>query len=621
MKTLQYIKKNQNVRSKVNSASPNEFRFSNHDNIPRPQMQFLSNINSYFLSGIVFAVATLLYLNSLHGEFVLDDAVAIVGNKDIHPSTPILDIFVHDYWGANITNPLSHKSYRPLTTLTFRLNYLLHGYSVVGYHATNILLHSVTSALLHRLLLNIVTPFRSEKFTLAAFVATLYFSAHPIHTEAVANLAGRAEMLGGMFYILAMMSYWNAVTTETKHWHWKRFLFYLGIFLCVIFSGLSKEIGFTLPPVLGAMDVFLIPKRATKILRIVTLVILTIVLISARWYLVGATQEMLHQRFWADNRVLTAEPFVRTLTFFYLPSYNAFLLLWPMSLSSDYNYNCIPFVKTLSDIRNLASLALYVSLMVPGVYGLIVVWRGRDSHGHWRLTLFGLSWLILSFIPASHLLVPVGFIIAERVLYTPSMGLTVIVTVVFASLFRRYPRATLAIAIAILAVFSAQVIRRNEDWRSDMHLVTSALKVCPQSVRVRYTYAKILIREHRYEEALTHLKVAVDIDPEDPANYHWLAEAHLGLNHTKEALAAATQAFLLSPYEPDHINLLQKIFRIIPELRFFSDENDPFMEDEFTHQYSEDRIRQLLLAVADYLNVPRLVHIAQRMTPVLVKRN
>jgi len=613
MKTSQNTKKNQNVRSKVNYTSRNEFRFSNHGNIPKPQMQFLSNINSYFLSGIVFAVATLLYLNSLHGEFVLDDYLVIASNKDLLPSTPIFDIFVHDYWGANITNPLSHKSYRPLTTLTFRLNYLLHGYSVVGYHATNILLHSVTSALLHRLLLNIVTPFRSDTLTLAAFIASLYFSAHPIHTEAVANLAGRAEMLGGMFYILAMMFYWNAVTTDTTYWQWKRSLFYLGVFLCVVLSGLSKEIGFTLPPVLGAMDVFLIPKRANRILRLVTLVILTIVLVSARWYLVGASQEMLYQRFWADNRVLTAEPFVRTLTFFYLPSYNAFLLLWPMNLSCDYNYNCIPFVKTLSDIRNLASLALYVSLMVSGVYGLIVVWHGRDSHGYWRLTLFGLSWLILSFIPASHLLVPVGFVIAERVLYTPSMGLTVIVTVVFALLFRRYPRATLAIAIASLAVFSAQVIRRNEDWRSDMHLVTSALKVCPQSVRVRYTYAKMLIKERRYEEAIPHLKVAVEIDPEDPANYHWLAEAQLGLYHVREALAAATQAFLIHPYVPDHVNLLRRLIRIIPELHFFTGENDPFIEDEFTHQYYPQRIRQFLLAVGSYLKLPRLIEIAERM--------
>lgn len=566
----------------------------------------------------MFVVAALLYLNSLNGEFVLDDFVAIYNNKDILPETPLLHLFLHDYWGANITHVLSHKSYRPLTTLTFRLNYLIHGYDVVGYHAVNILLHSLVSMLLHRLLLILTTPFQEDTLTFSTFLASLYFAAHPIHTEAVANLAGRAEMLSGVFYIFSLISYWQAVDMQSKGSRLRAFSFYFLTFLCVVVAGLSKEIGFTIPPVLGAMDVFLVSQKRGRVLRIMSLIAVTILFVSARWFLVGASQELLIDRFWADNRVLTAERFVRILTWPYIHFYNAFLLLWPMNLSCDYTFNCIPFVKTLSDIRNLASLSLYVSLIVPGIYGLFVVWRGRDSYGYWRLTLFGMSWLVISFIPASHLFVPVGFIVAERVLYTPSMGLTIIVTVIFTLLLRRYPQATLAFVVLLLAVFSMRVIQRNEDWKNDTNLVISALQVCPQSVRARYTYAKILIRNKRYEEAIPHLKVAIEIDPHDPANYHWLAEAQLGLNHKEPALVAATQAFLIHPYVPDHVILLRRLIQEIPQLRHFSGSNDPFQEDAIKHQYYPERIHRFLLAVAKYLNMPQIAEVANRVVHQVV---
>jgi hypothetical protein len=92
----------------------------------------------------------------------------------------------------------SHKSYRPLTVLTFRFNSAFVGIQPYFFHFTNIVLHAGVCALFHALLERIF----SSKYT--AFVASLLFVAHPIHAEAVANIVGRAELLAGLFCLLGM---------------------------------------------------------------------------------------------------------------------------------------------------------------------------------------------------------------------------------------------------------------------------------------------------------------------------------------------------------------------------------------------------------------------------------
>lgn len=75
---------------------------------------------------VVFLVAALCYANSLEGDMLLDDDGCIKGNKDVtDPSATIYDIFQHDYWGASVWDRNSHKSYRPLTILSYRMNFQL----------------------------------------------------------------------------------------------------------------------------------------------------------------------------------------------------------------------------------------------------------------------------------------------------------------------------------------------------------------------------------------------------------------------------------------------------------------------------------------------------------------
>ena len=128
---------------------------------------------------ICAALAAVLYLNSLDCGLVFDDIAAIKRNEDLHPSTSWVNLLYHDFWGQSMDYKYSHKSYRPLTVATFRLNYMLHELQPLGYHLVNVLLHSAV-CYLYVLLCGVVF---SEVWP--ALIAGLLFAVHPIHTEAV----------------------------------------------------------------------------------------------------------------------------------------------------------------------------------------------------------------------------------------------------------------------------------------------------------------------------------------------------------------------------------------------------------------------------------------------------
>ena len=127
------------------------------------------------------AIGFLLFCNSLNLFFCLDDNAAITNNPDLLQNASWLNLLKNDFWGQLISDKGSHKSYRPLTVATFRLNYMLHELHPLGYHLVNVLLHSAV-CYLYVLLCGVV--FRE---VWPALIAGLLFAVHPIHTEAVSQ--------------------------------------------------------------------------------------------------------------------------------------------------------------------------------------------------------------------------------------------------------------------------------------------------------------------------------------------------------------------------------------------------------------------------------------------------
>ena len=133
--------------------------------------------------GIVALTALACYINSLNYDLVHDDIFAIKDNMDIRPKTPVFQIFSNDFWGKPMSSNRSHKSYRPICTLTFRMNFAIHELRPFGYHLVNIILHCLVCVVYTYLCEEIVF-----KSTILAVIAGLLFAAHPVHTEAVSSL-------------------------------------------------------------------------------------------------------------------------------------------------------------------------------------------------------------------------------------------------------------------------------------------------------------------------------------------------------------------------------------------------------------------------------------------------
>lgn len=188
----------------------------------------------------------------------------------------------------------------------------------------------------------------------------------------------------------------------------------------------------------------------------------------------------------ADNPVSRdASLLTRTLTFFYLPAFNLGLLLWPAWLSFDWSMDAVPPISRLGDARNMATFLFYAGLAVLGVK---TVKNGR------MLSVIALSLLILPFLPATNLFFYVGFVVAERVLYLPSIGFCLLLGAGLEKLLtftnvairdnnrssRKVIRSAIQFWFAMaLILWSLRTVQRNGDWSSEEQLYRSGIAINP----------------------------------------------------------------------------------------------------------------------------------------------
>ena len=142
--------------------------------------------------------AVSVYVNSLGGKFVWDDRKLILDDRAIKSWRELPQIFSHDFFERN-EDDLPYGYYRPLTTVSYLADYTLWGLRPFGYHLTNVGLHALCTILVALILLRLRWP------PMATAVAALLFAIHPIHTENVAWIAGRTDLLAFFFCALTLL--------------------------------------------------------------------------------------------------------------------------------------------------------------------------------------------------------------------------------------------------------------------------------------------------------------------------------------------------------------------------------------------------------------------------------
>ncbi|XP_024431569.2 protein O-mannosyl-transferase TMTC1 isoform X2 [Desmodus rotundus] len=578
-------------------------------------------------AALLAGASCLCYGRSLQGEFVHDDVWAIVNNPDLRPGAPLRwSIFANDFWGKGMAENTSHKSYRPLCVLTFKLNIFLTGMNPFYFHAVNVILHCLVTLVL--MYTCDKTVFKNRGL---AFVTALLFAVHPIHTEAVAGIVGRADVLACLLFLLAFLSYNRSVdqccvgdcfpSTASP------FFLLLGLFLgtCAM---LVKETGITVFGVCLVYDLFSLSHKQEKssngvihqcspqkpgspqpsslpahplrengkqqrfphrgawsgchsplppepkssgfpaspravwsmmrylttgsnrnflltmrpfLKRAILVISYVIVVLYFRLWIMGGSMPLFSEQ---DNPA-SFSPYILTrfLTYSYLLAFNMWLLLAPVTLCYDWQVGSIPLVETIWDMRNLATVLLAAVMALLGLHCLAAFKRLEHKE-----VLVGLLFLVFPFIPASNLFFRVGFVVAERVLYMPSMGYCILVVHglnKLCSWLSRCGAATLtASAVLLLLLFSWKTVKQNEVWLSRESLFRSGVQTLPHNAKVHYNYANFLKDQGRNGEAIYHYRTALKLYPR-----HASALNNLGTltRNTAEAKMYYQRALQLNP--------------------------------------------------------------------------
>ncbi|HJQ20541.1 MAG TPA: hypothetical protein VJ867_09355 [Gemmatimonadaceae bacterium] len=447
---------------------------------------------------------------SWHNGFAYDDVYLIAKSARMHTLAGWWREFAHTYWPEDSGG----DGYRPLTILAFRLEYAIGAGKPLVFHAVNIALHAATSVAVFWLATALL-PLG------AGWIAGALYAVHPVHVEAVANIVGQSELWVALLTTLSMALFVHARRAgplNVRHW--------VGIGVLYAIALLFKEHAIVLPALLIAAEAIVVPDRAplnARLLRMrLPLLVLTVVALGYLWarsvvviggfsgfqpYIVFQALNLS-----AANRILTmvgaAPEWLR-------------LFLWPARLMTEY---APPYI----DIAQGPSVSQLPGLLVLlGILGLMLAcWRRSP------VTSFGIAWLVITLLPASNFVVPAGFIIAERTLLLPSVGVMLALGSAVPWLYERLESRRIAqygAACALGVILALGIWRsstRNPVWKDNETLFRQAIKDSPESYRAHFMLGVLLFERLRKTEGDNEYREAFRLFPYDPLMSLALAEQY-----------------------------------------------------------------------------------------------
>jgi Tfp pilus assembly protein PilF len=440
------------------------------------------------------------YGNALKAGFTFDDEPDIQNNPVVQHGVDLTGIFARPLPPGNL--------YRPLTVLTFALNERLAPGNTVTYHAVNIFLHATVT------LLVVVLAARLFASVRQALIAGVLFGLHPIHTEAVTSLVGRAELLAALLGLASMLCF---VAADDRRSQVVQSMLRLLALMFLSLALLSKESALVLVPL---TFLFRIACRRESLRTGVVREIRALDWLP--YVLCVAVYTVLHLRV-VDSAMVSTVAVDNPLAF--VPTLirvrSALGVLWdyfgllnfPLILSADYSYAQVPVIDTWIDPRCLAG----TGLLLVAVYALR---RSRRP-----AVVFAVVFPFVAVSLTCNLLFPIGTIKAERLLYLPSVGWALLLAHAFDRLIAvpRYRPVALGALTMVTAAFVLRTWTRNWDWMDNASLYRSMVRSAPNSAKSHYNMGFIYQQEGDPVAALAHFHRALEI-------YHWSGGASWALS-------------------------------------------------------------------------------------------
>ena len=503
----------------------------------------------YFLL-LPFVISIIVYLNCLQNSFVYDDDTTIINNYFIRHWSNLPDLFTIKYFVLS-----AELTYRPVVTLSYFIDYTFWHLNPLGYHLTNILLHSLNSVLIF------IFGFQVSKNRTSALISALFFSSYPLFSEVVNAVGFREDLLAFLFLTLAFICYLKV----NQH---RNILYYSLSLFCYFLSLFSKEMAITLPILIILYDAVF---KGTSYLKARYLYYLGYFFIVFFY--------ILNRFFFLHNPLESQVPypqnsfFVNFLTMSHILASYVKLLFLPFHLNADY---VVPFSTSLARVSFWLTVLLFIAVAT-------ISYRLRFQYRH---MYFFILWFFVTLIPVMNI-IPLGNIMAERYLYIPGAGFSMIVACLLSKMQSKYSIASFNRVIPYISdVFVRRIIapypslsipfifivffillgnayvtcKRNYDWKDGLWLWSKTTLTSPNSFRAHINLGNAYEKKGLNTAAFEEYQKALSIDPNDADIYNNLGIYYNKINLFDDAIQHFIKCLNINPKHPRAYNNLGIVF-------------------------------------------------------------
>ncbi len=515
-----------------------------------PKYKLLILIAIIVLAGLVS------YSNVYHNQFLWDDEFLIQENVFIRSFKNLPQIFsTPSGAGAGRLD----NFYRPMQLTAYTLIYSLVGLKPWAFLLLNILLHLGNACLIFFLIRKIfkktclpagrpacpvgrpacpvgrpacpvgrpACPVGRQDFL--AFLTSLLWVVHPIHTEAVTYMSGIADPLLVFFGLSSFLCYLNFRQKKQAH----LLIFSLILFILALFS---KETIIILPGLFIVYELFFGEKRKSisSYRHIIWFIIIALGYFALRLTVLNFVNTL---NLYQESNIYTEHLSVRIFTFLAsLLMYYSFLF-FPLNLHMERQFPV--FASPLSP-------QVLISLVILIFLALVIYKNIKQKKFHLS---FGILWFFIGFIPMSGI-IPVNSFLLEHWLYFPSIGFFLCSGVIIHYFWQRYPqvrKVIIALLSVIVFILMSLTLKRNTDWKNPIVFYNDVLKYNQGTARVHNNLAMAYVDENHLEKAEEHYLKAIEMGDQYAQTHYNLARLYLITNQTNQAIDHLKRSIEINP--------------------------------------------------------------------------
>ncbi|MBF0490407.1 MAG: tetratricopeptide repeat protein [Candidatus Omnitrophica bacterium] len=494
-----------------------------------------NNYFKLFSIASVLCLGVLVYSNTFHAAFQMDDNPSIIDNLAIRNMQNLSQIW--SFWPC-----------RFLTYLSIAFNYQYSHLDVVGYHILNLIVHLGSAMLVFWfVLLTLSTPVMKANRIApyangVALWVSLVFVSHPLQTEAVTYIVQRATSLAAFFYLASLCLYVKARVLQEgrdKSGH-ERYYYILALILAVM-AMFTKEMAITLPLMILLYEISFLKTNKTIDWKKLIPFMLTIVIIPMTMVMTKYIDFQNLKR--AGEQAQNIDSIHYLLTQFRVIVTYLRLLVVPIHQNLDYDF---PVSKSFFELSTLGSFLVLAAIL----------YTAKRLFRNYRLLSFSIFFFFLSLLPESSIL-PIKDVIFEHRLYLPMLGYGLLLVGGLTYLWEK--KSFLAVGIVltlIIGVNSLLTYERNKVWQDMYHLWDDTAAKSPHKERPRSNRGLSNDILGNYKEALEDYRKAKELNPKFPEAYYNSGVVYTKMGKIPQAIAEYNRAIELNPsYADAYCNL------------------------------------------------------------------